>query len=538
MLRCERVGAVLSFNTLSDISILDCNYEKLDLNILLRRDPVRHRLVALIALVSLCVAAVSAGMQSPTVFKKLDFFIHTGDEADDQDAQLVVDPQRSVLIFADEDNASRVFATVDFDRITGVTYENSKHARITAGLLIAWPLLFLKGRKHWLTVTFGPSQSGEVGGYVYARMDKSNYQAILAAINGFTGYEIRRIQEGGEVSVLYPGVRPTDERAEPRTVPSQATTTNAPAATVAQPADKPSRQPTSSTQPADTVQAAPLPDDSEKITAAAPPTPAADLIQPPTFRNNGVQWTERSGGRVGFVWAAEVENPNTVEIGAAVTVCLRDASGAIIHKSQEQLVAPPGKVTAFTATGEMEESVALRADHWSFDVMAVEPQSDTELETEPQPDTELKAEPQPHTELEAEPPPASLAVVGDSSPPVSTEQPVPLTTEQPVPLTPDIVLPRLIAESVQIVIEDLELQKLNLAGKVISLRCLVQTDGTVGDSRVLNIDPPISLKAGKDALTRSVERSARLFWRFSPATRAGVPVPVWYTFTIRYEPAG
>ena len=481
---------------------------------------MRHRLVALIALVSLCVAAVSAGMQSPTVFKKLDFFIHTGEEADDRDAQLVLDPQRSVLIFADEDNASRVFATVDFDRITGVTYENSKHARITAGLLIAWPMLFLKGRKHWLTVTFGPSQSGEVGGYVYARMDKSNYQAILAAINGFTGYEIRRIEEGGEVGVLYPGVQPTVERAEPRTVPSQATTTNAPAATVAQPADKPSRQPTSSTQPADTVQAAPLPDDSEKITAAAPLTPAADLIQPPTFRNNGVQWTERSGGRVGFVWAVEVENPNKVEIGAAVTVCLRDASDAIIHKSQEQLLVPPGKVTAFTATGEMEESVAVRADHWSFDVMAVEPQPDTELEAEPPPDTEL----------EAEPPAASLAVVGDSSPP--------LTTEQPVPLTPDMVLPRLIAESVQIIIEDPELQKLNLAGKVISLRCLVQTDGTVGDSRVLNIDPPISLKAGKDALTRSVERSARLFWRFSPATRAGVPVPVWYTFTIRYEPAG
>ncbi len=528
MLRCERVGAVLGFNTLSDISILVLNYEKLDLSILLRRDPVRHRLVALIALVSLCVAAVSAGMQSPTVFKKLDFFIHTGDEVDDQDAQLVVDPQRSVLIFADEDNASRVFATVDFDRITGVTYENSKHARITAGLLIAWPLLFLKGRKHWLTVTFGPSQSGEVGGYVYARMDKRNYQAILAAINGFTGCEIRRIEEGGEVSVLYPGVRPTDERAEPLAVPSQATTTSAPAATVAQPADKPSRQPTSSTQPADTVPAAPLPADSEKITAAAPLPPAADLIQPPTLRNNGVQWTERSGGRVGFVWAAEVENPNTVEIGAAVTVCLRDASGAIIHKSQEQLLVPPGKVTAFTATGEMEESVALRADHWSFDVIAVEPRPDTELETEsPAASPAVVVDSSP---LETEPPAASPAVVVDSSPP--------LTSEQPVPLTPDMVLPRLIAESVQIVIEDPELQKLNLVGKVISLRCLVQADGTVGDSRVLNIDPPISLSAGEDALTRAVELSARRYWRFSPATQAGVPVSVWYTFTIRYEPAG
>ena len=109
---------------------------------------MRRQLVAATILVSLFVTTVAGAMQSPTVFKKVDFFIHTGDEVDDRDAQLILDPQRRVLILADEDQASQVFSIVEWDRITGVTYENSKHARITAGLLIAWPMLFLKGRKH------------------------------------------------------------------------------------------------------------------------------------------------------------------------------------------------------------------------------------------------------------------------------------------------------------------------------------------------------------------------------------------------------
>ena len=99
---------------------------------------MRRQLVALAILVSLGVTTVAGGMQSPTVFKKVDFFIHTGDEVDDRDAQLILDPQRRVIIVADEDHASQVFATVEWNRITGVTYENSKRARITA---TASPLL-------------------------------------------------------------------------------------------------------------------------------------------------------------------------------------------------------------------------------------------------------------------------------------------------------------------------------------------------------------------------------------------------------------
>ena len=83
---------------------------------------MRRRLIAVAILVSLCMTTVAGGGQSPTVFKKVDFFIHAGDEVDDRDAQLILDPQRRVLIIADEDHASQVFATVYWDRITGEAF--------------------------------------------------------------------------------------------------------------------------------------------------------------------------------------------------------------------------------------------------------------------------------------------------------------------------------------------------------------------------------------------------------------------------------
>jgi hypothetical protein len=171
---------------------------------------------------------------------------------------------------------------------------------------------------------------------------------------------------------------------------------------------------------------------------------------------------------------------------------------------------PSGEVAACTAAGQMDENIALRAATWTFDVTALESGSGEGAEAG-----------QPHI---------ASGVAGGAA----TAGHI----EEPVPLTPDMVPPHLIADSVQIDIQDPELQDLNVSGKRISMRCLVQSDGTVGASRVLKIDPPLALKAASDALARSVERSAVMYWRFTPAMRAGVPLPVWYTLTIRYEPAG
>jgi ankyrin repeat protein len=147
---------------------------------------------------------------APTVFKKVDYCERQGEKVKNRAAQLIVDPRRRLLIFAAEDHAESPFETVPWDRITNITYEHTAFTRVKTAILVPWSL-FLKGKKHWLTVTYGPGDRGEPGGAVVARLDKANCQAVLATLNGQTGIEVHQLGEEGEVSVLY--------RASPARVP-------------------------------------------------------------------------------------------------------------------------------------------------------------------------------------------------------------------------------------------------------------------------------------------------------------------------------
>jgi hypothetical protein len=53
---------------------------------------------------------------------------------------------------------------------------------------------FMKEKKHWLTVQ-APGVPGLPAGYVYVRMDKGNFQRILAAVEAQTGVKVERLEE-------------------------------------------------------------------------------------------------------------------------------------------------------------------------------------------------------------------------------------------------------------------------------------------------------------------------------------------------------
>jgi hypothetical protein len=199
-------------------------------------------------------------------------------------------------------------------------------------------------------VTFGPGADGDVGGYAFARMDKDNFQNILAAINGFTGQEVRRIEESGEINVLYVGRN------------------TAPPATASDPAAPSAAAPPATAGVSAAVPAAALPPRSDNVVNAAPLPPSASALQPLVLLNKGVQWTDRAGGSVGFVWAAEVGNDNAVELESVVVLRLLDASGAILYEARQPVTVPAGDVFAFTTEGEVPEAQAERADRWTFDV--------------------------------------------------------------------------------------------------------------------------------------------------------------------------
>lgn len=472
---------------------------------------LRHLLVVALSLSVAAGPALAIAGQAPTVFKKLDFYVQSGDEMEDYDAQLIIDTQRRLFIFADEDHADRVFAVVPWDRITGVTYENSKHARITAGLLIAWPMLFLSGKKHWLTLTYGPAADGSPGGYAFARMDKDNFQTILAAINGYTGYEIRRIEENGEVSVLYPGTQGAPQAAA---APQPAAPSGTSSAAV----------PAGDLPPADnSVPAGTLPPAGNDEIPAGPLPPAPSTVAPLELLNKGVQWTERSASGVGYVWAAEVGNSNDVAVDTTVVLRLFDAQGEVLHEARQAVSVTAESVAEFTSEGEVPEAAALRADHWEFEVVAPAPVA-------PATPAPTSSQPSPAPTYSQPSPAAAPATAGGAG------APTPLI--EPVPLTEDMVRPKLLQDTVTIVSDNPTLANIHFEQAQITIRCLIRADGTVADARVFRIPPGLASEATEAGLKEAIAQSAISHWRFEPARKNGVAVPVWHMVTLEYTSGG
>lgn len=75
-------------------------------------------------------------------------------------------------------------------QITNLVYERASRPRYVSGLLLAWPLLFTKGKKHFLTIQY---KSGDKGEFVILHLDKSNYQQVLASAEAATGVKVEKV---------------------------------------------------------------------------------------------------------------------------------------------------------------------------------------------------------------------------------------------------------------------------------------------------------------------------------------------------------
>ena len=104
---------------------------------------------------------------------------------------LSLDSTKKTVEFVDKHGA------VDFSipnaAIKGLHYERTSRPRYAEGLLIAWPLLFTKSKKHYLTIQY--ADAAGAGQFVILQMDKSNYQQILAVAEAQTGVRVDRAEE-------------------------------------------------------------------------------------------------------------------------------------------------------------------------------------------------------------------------------------------------------------------------------------------------------------------------------------------------------
>lgn len=91
------------------------------------------------------------------------------------------------------ETGGRMAFEVPYDRIKSILYEKASKPRYTAGLLLAWPLLFTKSKKHYMTIQYADA-SGQ-GKFEIVRLDKDNFTMALAAIEADTGIKIERTEE-------------------------------------------------------------------------------------------------------------------------------------------------------------------------------------------------------------------------------------------------------------------------------------------------------------------------------------------------------
>jgi hypothetical protein len=75
-----------------------------------------------------------------------------------------------------------------FGKVTKLVYERTKKPRYSAGLLLAWPLLFTKEKQHYLTVEAS-------GSFAFIKLQKDHYRAAIAAVESASGRQVERLEE-------------------------------------------------------------------------------------------------------------------------------------------------------------------------------------------------------------------------------------------------------------------------------------------------------------------------------------------------------
>jgi hypothetical protein len=110
-----------------------------------------------------------------------------------QKGRLIVDGD--AVRFVNSKNSSQEYFSIPSDAINDVFYSRVSGRRIKAALFLLGPLgLFLKGKKHYMTLSF--NDGVDIVGAVEFKLDKKNYRGIMRAVEQVSGVELVFDQEG------------------------------------------------------------------------------------------------------------------------------------------------------------------------------------------------------------------------------------------------------------------------------------------------------------------------------------------------------
>lgn len=146
---------------------------------------------AVAAVVAVLLAVLPTAALADGRFAKARLVIPKDDgKAQEVEGILTSDTKAKQVRF---DTGGRVAFEVPYDRIKSILYERAAKPRYAAGLLLAWPLLFTKSKKHFVTIQFTDA-SGQ-GKFEIVRFDKGNFSMALATLEADTGIKVERTEE-------------------------------------------------------------------------------------------------------------------------------------------------------------------------------------------------------------------------------------------------------------------------------------------------------------------------------------------------------
>ena len=142
----------------------------------------------------LTIAIILAIYASPAVgqmrFDKVEIRNAFGNAQQGKKGRLVVDGKN----IAFQRKSGQAYFSIPTSSVQDVFYSRVSGRRIGAAIAVTPFLLFSKGRKHYMTLTF--NDGGEMVGAVEFRLHKGNYRSCLRSVEQATGLTMGYDQEG------------------------------------------------------------------------------------------------------------------------------------------------------------------------------------------------------------------------------------------------------------------------------------------------------------------------------------------------------
>ncbi len=148
-----------------------------------------RQMVAAVLVLTLAWSPVS--LLADGRFPKAHLMVPKDDgKAQELEGTLVSETREKLLRF---ETGGRTTVEIPYGRIKGLLYERASKPRYGMGLLLAWPLLFTKSKKHFVTVQY--TDASGAGKFEIIRLDKGNVTMALATLEADTGIKMERSEE-------------------------------------------------------------------------------------------------------------------------------------------------------------------------------------------------------------------------------------------------------------------------------------------------------------------------------------------------------